>query len=51
MTWVWAVLVVIVVGGLVAWASIKQRHAGDYTMDQAKRDAERREGTGGGFVG
>ena len=51
MTWFWSVLVIVAVVGFVAWASRRRRrHSGDGTMDEVKRNAERRY-PGGGFVG
>ena len=53
MTWFWVFLVIALAVGLLAWAARRQRrHAGSGTMDEAKRDALRREpGHGGGYDG
>jgi uncharacterized membrane protein YjgN (DUF898 family) len=47
MTWVLVLVAVVALGGLLAWAAVRQRrHAGDSTMEQAKTRAHR-EGHGG----
>jgi hypothetical protein len=54
MTWIFVLLVSAALVALVVWASVRQRrHAGDYTLDQARRDAERYPsgGDGGGGFG
>jgi hypothetical protein len=52
MTWVLIVVVLAALGGLLGWASIRQRrHAGDSTMDQVKSERHRRGDVGGGYSG
>jgi hypothetical protein len=49
MTWIFVLVVSAALAALIAWASVRQRrHSGDYTLDQAKRDAERYPSGGGG---
>jgi hypothetical protein len=48
MLWFWVVLAVVVLAGFT-WAGRRQRrHAGDYTLEQSRRDADKYAGDGGG---
>lgn len=52
MTWIFVLVVSAALAALFVWAFVRQRrHSGDYTLDQAKRDAVRypHGGGGGGF--
>ena len=52
MTWVLVLVAVVAVGGLMAWAAVRQRrYAGDSTMDQAKTRAHREGHSEGGSGG
>jgi hypothetical protein len=52
MTWIFVLVVSAALAALFVWAAVRQRrHGGDYTLDQAKRDAERYASGGGGGGG
>jgi hypothetical protein len=47
MTWIWVVLVIVALVGLLSWAAFRgRRHGGDNytTIDEAKHDVQRRYG-------